>query len=567
VKTYLELLRSCQAMNGQRLAKSTLLLMLALTLAGSEGCKREDHSSLPIRPKAFLKPKKEALSLLGYPSQWIGSKTLTVAPGVHVLGELHPSAVFAIETKLGVVLIDSGVDEECGQLHESLISVGIHFSKISHVLITHAHYDHVFGVNKIRALTNAVVCAGSEDCKALGEADEDALFSLFPHHQYTGGKIKVDRELKDGDILDFGDASIEVIKCAGHTPGSVCYLLTKDNQRVLFSGDVIASLNFGPATYPVHISPSFRGDAGDYLNTVNRLLEIEAPDLLLTGHPLQQTRLQSIRMNEQSWHDLLDPARIELEEVVRQHRDDGADFLDATPKKIENNLFYLGMLDGIAVYAIDDGESIVAVNAPGGNRFANFFTTQRGLLGLVPSEPTIVLLTSNADNHCSGLVSLRDAPIVVASGLAVDAIANAGIERVRSEESLSELFSFAIEPTRLHLPPNESLGYTFTVGSKQVLVTPAVPRNISIVWTNRQSGRATRSPLQPQTLELAEALQSPNTFADSYQQAVQQLQKFSPNIWLPSVPLSGQNANLYGDRWSIIVDSNLDLARAVRNAE
>jgi glyoxylase-like metal-dependent hydrolase (beta-lactamase superfamily II) len=448
-----------------------------------------------------------------------------------------------------------------------LISVGIPFSKISHVLLTHAHYDHVFGVNKIRNLTNAVVCAGDEDCKVLSEADEDALFSLFPRQAYTGGKIQIDRGLKDGDLLDFGDASIEVIACPGHTPGSVCYLLTKDEQRILFSGDVIASLNFGPATYPVHISPSYRGDAGDYLKTINRLLKMAPPDLLLTGHPRQQTRLQSIRMSDQSWQKLLEPARIELEEVVRQHRDDGADFLDVIPKKITENLFYLGTLDGIAVYVIEDGTSIVSINAPGGDRFATFFTAQRLALGLVPMEPTIVLLTSSAEDYRSGLASLQDAPVVVASERALDTLATAGIDRVQSEASLAGLFTFAIESIALPLPPDESLGYIFSVGTKQVLVTPAVPRNISIAWTNRHSGKATISPLQPQTSALAEALQASVTFGNGYEQSVRQLQHLSPDIWLPAVPLSGQNANLYGDRWKIIGDSNLTLAQAVQKTK
>ncbi len=168
----------------------------------------------------------------------------------------------------------------------------------------------------------------------------------------------------------------------------------KGSQQILFSGDVIASLNFGPATYPVHISPRYRGDAKAYLQTINLLLAMKPPDLLLTGHPRQQTRLQTIRMDEPQWNALLRPAKTELQQVVDRHQQDGADFLDGTAKEIETGLYYLGDLDGIATYCIVDGQQLVVINAPGGERFAEYLTTQLQSLGLSAKTPNLVLLTS-----------------------------------------------------------------------------------------------------------------------------------------------------------------------------
>ena len=245
-------------------------------------------------------------------------------------------AAFAVETNQGIILIDTGVDEGGSVLRECLLQVGLKVEQVRYILITHAHYDHVYGANKLREMSGAVDCAGRDDCEVLRSADTDALNSLFPKHPYSGDPIEVDRELDDGDVIELGEVKIRTIGAPGHTPGSVCYLLEKESQQILFSGDVIASLNFGPATYPVHISPRYRGDAKAYLQTINLLLAMKPPDLLLTGHPRQQTRLQTIRMDEPQWTALLRPAKTELQQVVNRHQQDGADFLDGTAREMKS---------------------------------------------------------------------------------------------------------------------------------------------------------------------------------------------------------------------------------------
>ena len=217
---------------------------------------------------------------------------------------------------------------------------------LKYILLTHAHYDHVFGTNRLRSISGAKVCAGRDDCEILRQMDLPILFSVFPDFDYFGGPIEVDQELEDGDVIKLGDVKIEVLATPGHTPGSVCYLMHKDGQSILFSGDVIASLNFGPATYPVHISPRYRGDAESYLKTINRLLEMEPPDLLMTAHPRQMIRRYSARVDKTRWKQLLEPAKAEVELAIERQQRDGADFLDDETKEIEPGLWLLGLLDG-----------------------------------------------------------------------------------------------------------------------------------------------------------------------------------------------------------------------------
>ncbi len=490
-----------------------------------------------------------------YPTQWLGGKTLTVAPGVHVLGELSPSAVYAIETSDGIILIDSGSDELARGVRESLLSVGLRLEDVRYVLITHAHYDHVFGANRIRTISGSIVAAGKDDCQVLRGPDLPALYSVFPKIPYSGAAIEVDRELVDGDRIELGDVTVEAIAAPGHTPGSTCYLLTRGDQKILFCGDVISSIDFGPATYSAELAPKYRGDATAFVATIDRLLEMGPPDLLLTGHPRQQKRLQSIRLDEATWQGMLRPARDELQAMVDRQARDGADFLDGHPKPIEPGVFYLGDLDGIAVYAIFDQQKLRVVNAPGADAFQAFLSARLDALGLKTERPATILLTSDRPDHRSGLESMPRNTVVFAPTSITTALKNDGLD-AQTPSAASAI------PLQLLETPM-GLCYSYSVDGREVLLTPDAPRNVSLVWKNRLSGRKTMGDLQPQMEDLMAELAETEERLTAYRKTLLRMEPFRPDVWLPSRPLAGQNANLYDDDWDEIIDNNLRPVDAV----
>lgn len=80
------------------------------------------------------------------------------------------------------------------------------------VLDTHVHADHVTGAEALKEALGARTCVCG-DCGTWG----------------------YDRHLEDGDGVELGGESIEVIHTPGHTPGSVCYLW----RDALFTGDTL----------------------------------------------------------------------------------------------------------------------------------------------------------------------------------------------------------------------------------------------------------------------------------------------------------------------------------------
>lgn len=95
--------------------------------------------------------------------------------------------------------------------------------KLLGILLTHHHYDHVGGVDKIKEMTDAPLYLHREDCDMY--------------------KKPVDVLLEDGDRLFLGGEEILVIHTPGHTKGGVCYYSEK--SKLAFTGDTIFNVDLG----------------------------------------------------------------------------------------------------------------------------------------------------------------------------------------------------------------------------------------------------------------------------------------------------------------------------------
>ena len=77
--------------------------------------------------------------------------------------------------------------------------------QITHVIDTHVHADHYSGGRKLAQMLGMAYCL----------------------HESDGGKVAFDfQALRDGQKLDLGNVQVEVLHTPGHTPDSVCLLVT-----------------------------------------------------------------------------------------------------------------------------------------------------------------------------------------------------------------------------------------------------------------------------------------------------------------------------------------------------
>jgi metallo-beta-lactamase class B len=501
-----------------------------------------------LRQPSGRRPRAEGAPLL-VPS------AIAVAPGVYLLGGLSPGAAYAVETSRGLILVDSGLSADASALKAQLASLGLDWTRVRSVLLTHAHGDHCGGAEYLRAACGAKVYAGQGDAAVLkAGGPREAFFSTFFMPDEVPHPTTVDVELKGGESLDFGDAQVRVLATPGHTPGSTCFLMERAGTRILFAGDVISRLRGEPGshssyarplgTYSVYLPPRFRGDATAYLASVRALRALPVPDLVLPGHPGAESEPQSPCLSQQAWEALLDQGIRDLETLLARYKADGADFLDGSPKNLLPDLCYLGDFGGAAVYGFFAASRFFLVDAPGGPGLSRFVSSRLGQLGLNPPGPTTVLLTSCGPEATAGLDELvkeRHA-MVVASSAGVEQVRRsvpAGTIVLTAEELVSQGW-FAVTMIPLRGRGFAPVAYRMPWAGKTVLFSGRAP-----IWVKEETW-----------IELAREISRSRDDAADYLISVNRLAAPAPDVWLPAVATDGRNANLYDSDWDDIIADN-----------
>ena len=151
-------------------------------------------------------------------------------------------------------LIDPGFDPE--KIMERVRATG---KKLEAILLTHTHFDHVFGVKELVNMTG---------CKVYVHKEE-----LQINHQYPSGDICATDYYGEGDRVEVAGLSLQVLHTPGHTAGCVC-LLTGD---VMFSGDTLFAGSCGRTDLA-------SGNPVQMRQSLNRLAALEGNYKVFPGH-------------------------------------------------------------------------------------------------------------------------------------------------------------------------------------------------------------------------------------------------------------------------------------------
>ena len=115
---------------------------------------------------------------------------------------------------------------------------------IKAILLTHGHFDHIYGVAETAGHYDVPVYIHPADMVIINEANPALCpaFGLKTPEPFCGPSHSV-RPVKEGDTISIGSLNFEVIETPGHTPGGVCYL--ERTEKVLFSGDTLFAGSIG----------------------------------------------------------------------------------------------------------------------------------------------------------------------------------------------------------------------------------------------------------------------------------------------------------------------------------
>lgn len=165
-----------------------------------------------------------------------------------------------------VIFVDPADHGE--QIYQKISEKGF---QIQAILLTHAHFDHIWGANDLRKLTGAKIYALEEE-KVLCESSQ-ANVSEMAGRACT---IRPNVYVKDGDRLTLADITFQVIATPGHTVGSCCYYFEEGSFVVC--GDTIFLESVGRTDFPT-------GDSGCLIRSIREKL-FTLPDevKLYPGH-------------------------------------------------------------------------------------------------------------------------------------------------------------------------------------------------------------------------------------------------------------------------------------------
>jgi glyoxylase-like metal-dependent hydrolase (beta-lactamase superfamily II) len=235
----------------------------------------------------------------------IGGDYREVIAGVHLVELPLPFSlglinVYLVRLEDGWMLVDAGMDtDSCfAALERAVEGLGIEWTSIRRILVTHMHPDHSGLAHRLLPITGARLMMHPIEAQLLndvisgryqenweGRILSDAgvpdglaaqIGRSFSTLRETFRPLKPDDCLEGGETVATAHGPLQVHCVGGHSPGHLC--LHDPARRVLFSGDQILE----------HISPNIgwqpdRDALGEFLESLERLSTLEV-DLILPSH-------------------------------------------------------------------------------------------------------------------------------------------------------------------------------------------------------------------------------------------------------------------------------------------
>lgn len=185
-------------------------------------------------------------------------------------GLSHPNdcSVYLIDTG-DLVLIDSGAGDSFKQLVANIRSAGLDPEKLTTILVTHRHIDHIGSLKHFKNEFGVQIIAHELDAEAIESGIGTGADMYGVPYEPCSVDMRITSEI---ETLDLGQYELTSIHIPGHTDGSIAAYSDTPDGRVLFGQDI-----HGPYL------PQWGGNPPQAKVSLQKLIDLKA-DILCEGH-------------------------------------------------------------------------------------------------------------------------------------------------------------------------------------------------------------------------------------------------------------------------------------------
>jgi glyoxylase-like metal-dependent hydrolase (beta-lactamase superfamily II) len=246
---------------------------------------------------------------------------MEIIPGIYQLkipipnNPLGHTNIYVLRGGEGYIMIDAGMsgDGAMDAMRVQLSENRIPIDRISLIIVTHAHGDHIGLAGPVRQLSGAKIALHSIEIDRLPAAMQNPILRWTDEWHHSSG-IPItpppatspasrpfldpplpDISLESDQHIQMDGLDLRVLWTPGHSPGHIC--IYDDKNKVLFSGDHILPVttpNIG--IRPGTSGPGYDNPLRDYLNALDRVSRLDVA-MVLPAHEQIFTDLRG-RVNE-----------------------------------------------------------------------------------------------------------------------------------------------------------------------------------------------------------------------------------------------------------------------------
>lgn len=203
-----------------------------------------------------------------------------IASNVYYVGTCGIT-VLLIETKSGLVLVDTGTERSGSKVRFNIVRAGFDVKQIKLILYSHEHFDHVGGLALMQHKTGAPVLSSPEAVGVVRSGKDNPADPQAGMHKPMGPVANV-VPVAPGIPVHFGGTTFVPIATPGHTPGAFSW------QWEACEKDVCKTIVYADSLSPFSRDDYRFSDHPEYLAAfragIARVRGLKC-DILLTPHP------------------------------------------------------------------------------------------------------------------------------------------------------------------------------------------------------------------------------------------------------------------------------------------